>query len=72
MLTTFLGMQIDRKGQHSKHDPSIRASRDWLSNAIALSVERRKQDLPRLSTDRGMQIDFNEQCWKHDSSICDN
>jgi uncharacterized protein YjaG (DUF416 family) len=45
-------------------------SRDPLSKVIVSRSACEKHDLPRTWTFRGIQIDFNEQLEKHDSSIC--
>jgi hypothetical protein len=67
-------MQINCKQQYWKHDSLIRINFDSDSNVILsmwLGVPEvpAKLDLPRISTERGMQIDCNEQCWKHDFLI---
>jgi hypothetical protein len=59
-------MQIDFNEQHQKHESSIRVSRESFSKVIDSSElnilqSPAKHDLPRISTFRGMQIDFNEQ-----------
>jgi hypothetical protein len=73
-ISTLRGMQIDLNEQFKKHESSIRASSDSFSNiidSISLCLFRSpaKQDLPMISTLREMQIDFNEQCKKQESSI---
>jgi hypothetical protein len=67
-------MQIDWIEQYWKHDSSTRCNRDSDSNVINLTAFdllslSAKHDLPKISTEQGMQIDFSEQYWKHDSSI---
>jgi hypothetical protein len=76
------GMQIDLNEQHAKQNSSIRLNSDPLSKTT-VSIDEypilimpfcsilspAKHDFPRISTDRGMQIVFNEHLWKHDSSI---
>jgi hypothetical protein len=76
-ISTERGMQIECNEQYSKHDSSIRDNLLSLSNVIELIWLRRlespaKHDFPRTSTERGMQIEWNEQHSKHDSSIRDN
>jgi hypothetical protein len=74
-ISTFRGMQIDFNEQFEKHESSIRLSCDSLSNVIDSSgfgfqfVSPAKHDFARISTFRGIQIDFNEQFEKHESSI---
>jgi hypothetical protein len=67
-----LSRAIDFTEQFSKHDSSIRISRESLSNVIdssALRIPPAKHRFPMIWTFRGMQIDFNEHLSKHDSSI---
>jgi hypothetical protein len=76
-ISTERGMQIECNEQHWKHDSSIRDNLLSLSNVIELIWLRRleapaKHDFPRISTERGMQIECNEHHRKHDSSIRDN
>jgi hypothetical protein len=59
-------MKIDWIEQHWKHDSSIRLNLDSDSNVIdaisfGLLDSPAKHDLPKISTERGMLIDFNEQ-----------
>jgi hypothetical protein len=61
-------MQIDVMMQFEKQDLSILASRDSLSTVKLSTRARSKQDSPRISTERGMQIDCKEQPEKHDAS----
>jgi hypothetical protein len=70
MKSTFRGIQIDfNDEQPEKHESSIRVKCDSFSNVIDPSFEGEKHDFPRISTLRGIQIDFIEHLEKHESSI---
>jgi hypothetical protein len=67
------GMEISTSEQPRKQHSSIRNSLDRSANKVDYSFELLKQNLPRISTELGMQIDFNQQQnLKHESSICLN
>jgi hypothetical protein len=72
-----LGMQIDWNEHDSKHDSSIRFNLDSDPNEMDPNSFRFrgwpvKQDVDRISTEMGMQIDCNEQNAKHNPSILFN
>jgi hypothetical protein len=54
--STERGITIDLNEQQVKHCSSIRVSNDSDSNSNTSMAERPKQDSPRISTERGMQI----------------
>jgi hypothetical protein len=62
-------MQIACNEHYSKHDSSSRANRDTLSNFDSSRRPCSKHDLPRISTERGVQIDDIEQEQKRASSV---
>jgi hypothetical protein len=64
--STERGMQMDGSKQYSKHDSSMCNNFDSLSKVIEkirLGWPKlpAKQDWPRASTERGMQIDCSTQ-----------
>jgi hypothetical protein len=70
-LSTELGMQINCKKHHLKHDSSIRFNLDPDSKVIDPISFRflwppLKQELERISTDLGMQINCKKYHLKHD------
>jgi ribosomal protein S8 len=70
MKRTEAGMQIDRNGQLEKHDFSIRRNLLLPSNVTASRPAHSKHDVSRISTDRGIVIDFNSaQQRKQESPI---
>jgi hypothetical protein len=69
MKQTPRGIYIDFNDQYAKQVFSIRVSRDQLSDVIDSNFEPAKQDSAKVLAFRGMQINFNEQSFNHDSSI---
>jgi hypothetical protein len=62
MVSTELGMQIDRSGQLMNAQFPISESLDPDSKVIVSSDEESvKQCSPRISTDDGTQIDFRNK-----------
>jgi hypothetical protein len=64
-------MQIDVSDSQSENaDSSIRMSREPDSKVTVESdLQEEKQDLPRTSTEAGMQIDLSEDSENTDSSM---
>jgi hypothetical protein len=56
----------------AKHDSPTPTNRELSSNAIIEICDFVKQKFSRTSTEHGMEIDVNEQSWKHESSMRDN
>jgi hypothetical protein len=60
---------MDYKGQNVKYNSSICFNCDSHSDEINCSLEWLKHEVHRISTELGMQINYNEQPLKHNSSI---
>jgi hypothetical protein len=77
MNSTRYGIEINLMQIPQKQSSPIHFNRNSLSNvtdsiSVGFLQSSAKHNFPRISTNRGMQIHFNEHFEKHKSSICGN
>jgi hypothetical protein len=65
-------MEIDPSEQPGKHHAAIGINRDSLSMVTEPIIENEKHHFRRISTERGMQIEFKEHREKHRDSSWTN